>query len=401
MATTDPYQFIADQANASASAAKFSAQQAATSANIATSSAATATLAANRANIDARNANISATFSANYAAQAQSLVGAVRTANTSTIQNVTTLNTSSGPTGALQMSNGSGGFVSSNVFVTGFGTITAGNLSVSSGTVTAGQIFALGNIISNSNVTALRGVFSTAVLGNASIGNLTVLGNVSGNFSGNGSNLSGVAPLNSPTFTGFPTAPTPANNTNTTQIATTQFVQNVVSGITGFSTGMNVTGNISATGTINATVGVTAVGNVQGGNLRTVGVITATGNLSAGNAIINGLVTATGNIRGANVFSNGVFSTTGNAVASNVFANYVFSNGVVCAIGNIGAQGNISTSGSLTANGNLRTFGTFIMTQVTRTSSSPGFPGQICWDTGYIYVCIASNVWRRVPLSNF
>ena len=39
-------------------------------------------------------------------------------------------------------------------------------------------------------------------------------------------NLSYLAPLNSPNFTGTPTAPTAADGTNTTQIATTEFVMN-------------------------------------------------------------------------------------------------------------------------------------------------------------------------------
>ena len=39
------------------------------------------------------------------------------------------------------------------------------------------------------------------------------------------------APLASPAFTGTPTAPTASSGTNTTQIATTAFVQDAVSGI--------------------------------------------------------------------------------------------------------------------------------------------------------------------------
>lgn len=41
--------------------------------------------------------------------------------------------------------------------------------------------------------------------------------------------LSGKAPLSSPTFTGTPLAPTAGNGTNTTQIATTAFVQDAIS----------------------------------------------------------------------------------------------------------------------------------------------------------------------------
>ena len=39
------------------------------------------------------------------------------------------------------------------------------------------------------------------------------------------------APLNSPAITGVPTAPTAASGTNTTQLATTAFVQSVLSNI--------------------------------------------------------------------------------------------------------------------------------------------------------------------------
>ena len=44
--------------------------------------------------------------------------------------------------------------------------------------------------------------------------------------------LDAYAPLASPTLTGTPTAPTPASTTNTQQLATTAFVQTVISGIT-------------------------------------------------------------------------------------------------------------------------------------------------------------------------
>ena len=56
--------------------------------------------------------------------------------------------------------------------------------------------------------------------------------------------LSGVAPLASPSFTGTPTAPTAASGTNTTQIATTEFVQSAVA-----SGGMTVDSAMSSTST--------------------------------------------------------------------------------------------------------------------------------------------------------
>lgn len=49
------------------------------------------------------------------------------------------------------------------------------------------------------------------------------------------SNLTSYATLASPTFTGVPTAPTATDGTNTTQIATTAFVQNAIVGAIGGS----------------------------------------------------------------------------------------------------------------------------------------------------------------------
>jgi hypothetical protein len=39
--------------------------------------------------------------------------------------------------------------------------------------------------------------------------------------------------------------------------------------------------------------------------------------------------------------------------------------------------------------------------QQTKTSGSNGAAGDIAWDANYIYVCTASNTWKRVALSTF
>ena len=33
------------------------------------------------------------------------------------------------------------------------------------------------------------------------------------------------------------------------------------------------------------------------------------------------------------------------------------------------------------------------------TSTASGSPGEVCWDTDFIYVCVAENTWRRTPLA--
>jgi len=70
------------------------------------------------------------------------------------------------------------------------------------------------------------------------VSNLTVSGTTT---------ISGYAPLASPSFTGTPTAPTAVSGTNTTQIATTAFVQTAIGGVSGYLplTGGTMTGSIS------------------------------------------------------------------------------------------------------------------------------------------------------------
>ena len=35
------------------------------------------------------------------------------------------------------------------------------------------------------------------------------------------------------------------------------------------------------------------------------------------------------------------------------------------------------------------------------SSSAPGTLGTITWDTGYIYICTATNTWKRAAISTF
>ena len=42
-----------------------------------------------------------------------------------------------------------------------------------------------------------------------------------------------------------------------------------------------------------------------------------------------------------------------------------------------------------------------IETTKTPTGAGAGSAGQIAWDTGFLYICTASNVWKRVALSAF
>jgi hypothetical protein len=65
------------------------------------------------------------------------------------------------------------------------------------------------------------------------------------------------------------------------------------------TTGLNVTGTVSANGTI------------TGGNLATGGTASATGTITGGNIATGGTVSATGNITGGNLLTGGLISAAG------------------------------------------------------------------------------------------
>jgi hypothetical protein len=86
--------------------------------------------------------------------------------------------------------------------------------------------------------------------------------------------------------------------------------------------------------------------------------------------------------------ANGVLYSSGNVVSSESAFTYNPSSDTL----NVGV---IKTTGEIEV-GAL-----FKSNITTKTGSSTGTPGQICWDTDYIYVCTSTNVWKRVALSTF
>ena len=65
--------------------------------------------------------------------------------------------------------------------------------------------------------------------------------------------------------------------------------------------------------------------------------------------------------------------------------------------------GVVSISGQLlddlNVSGNVTLSGILQAPQTTKASNATGTVGQICWDVNYIYVCTATNTWKRSPLT--
>jgi len=213
--------------------------------------------------------------------------------------------------------------------VSGTGTVNGITLT---GTVTSTGSLTLGGTLSGVNLTSqVTGTLPIANggtgTGSTTFANLTT--NVTGTLpvlnGGTGTTTStgtGNTVLSaSPTFTGTPAAPTAATGTNTTQLATTAFVQNQIgaisAGVTSFSAG--TTGLTPSTGTSgNVTLGGTL--DVDNGGT---GVTTSTG---SGSVVLNTSPTLVTPVLGTPTsgnFSTGTFTwptfnqnTTGNAATA-------------------------------------------------------------------------------------
>lgn len=164
--------------------------------------------------------------------------------------------------------------------------------------------------------------------------------------------------------------------------------------ITGNITGGNIIGTVvgNISNAVYATTAGTVTTNAQP-NITSVGTLTTlavTGNISAAGNVLPGNVVSTGLVRGLTVLA------TGNLVGGN--ANITTSvNTVTVNASNITA-GNISAT-QITTTGNVSVGNTLSSLPQTKASNATGTTGQICWDSNYIYVCTATNTWKRASLT--
>jgi hypothetical protein len=110
-------------------------------------------------------------------------------------------------------------------------------------------------------------------------------------------------------------------------------------------------GNLRTAGLISATGSVTAAGNIDGANLRTAGLISATGNITGGNILGGANVNATthtgttvnvtGNIDGGNLRTGGLISATGTITGAAITGT-----SISVSTGNI-TGGNLLISGAI------------------------------------------------------
>lgn len=63
-----------------------------------------------------------------------------------------------------------------------------------------------------------------------------------------------------------------------------------------------------------------------------------------------------------------------------------------------------TTAATITSDGDLRIAGDTVRVPTERTitnANDTGVKGDICWDSSYVYVCTATDTWKRVAISTW
>ena len=161
---------------------------------------------------------------------------------------------------------------------------------------------------------------------------------------------------------------------------------NVTGNVTGNLTG-NVTGNVSGTAGVATTVTLVATNTTAATHYLTF-VDTATGNEN---------VRTDNNLTynpGTNVLTLGTLSTGSMTITGSTFTTVDSS--AMTFVSPVTFDTTVSFSGHISIgellNSPLRKIG---------YASQGGTAGEICWDADNIYVCVATNTWKRVALTSF
>lgn len=118
-----------------------------------------------------------------------------------------------------------------------------------------------------------------------------------------------------------------------------------------------------------------------GGELQPKFGVAVTGNLTT-----TGEVAASGPLSGSGLTISGNGSTSGSFTAS----------GPINANNGLSVTGNISATGAISANGPMR-----VASQPPASASATGVAGTITYDADYIYVCVATDTWKRVAIATW
>lgn len=238
--------------------------------------------------------------------------------------------------------------ISAGTTIDATGNITGGNINTggivsATGNITSGAVIsAFGNIATAANIAAGNISVATKI---DSAGNIDATGNV------NGGNI---------------------NTTGEVFASGNIYGANIQGGANVFATlhtgtTVSVIGNIRGANLVGNVANIS--GNIDSGNLRTLGIVSATGNVTAPNFIGNVVGNISGNLSAPGANTQVVFNDSGTANATanltfNKTTNALTATGTITG-GNISTAGDLSVGGSTIITGNLTVNGTTEYTNVT------------------------------------
>ena len=238
--------------------------------------------------------------------------------------------------------------ISAGTTIVATGNITGGNIN------TGGIVSAVGNITSGAIVSAFGNIATAANISGGNISVATLIfsaGNIgaTGNIDGGNINTSGAVYASGNIYG--------ANIQGGANVFATLYTGTTVS-VSGNVRGVNLLGNVA-----------NISGNIDSGNLRTLGIVSAAGNITAPNFIGNVVGNITGTLSAPGSNTQVVFNDSGTANATanltfNKTTNALTATGTITG-GNISTAGTLSVGGSTIIAGNLTVSGTTEYTNVS------------------------------------
>ena len=157
-----------------------------------------------------------------------------------------------------------------------------------------------------------------------------------------------------------------------------------------------VAAQITSTGLNNTVIGATTAAAASVTTLSASGAFT----FSGGGTITNGLTVSGGTTLNNATTILGMMTITNPSFSNNVLFDCSNTSNSNAFVFRVGQTGTTLTPLSLTVNGCV----VLKLTQALATpasSSATGNQGQIEWDANYVYVCTATNTWKRAALTTF
>jgi len=282
-------------------------------------------------------------------------------------------------------------------------------INISANTVTTSSIVSTtGNVLA-ANISVTGNVTSKTFLGNLVGTTVSTTGNISaGNVIVNGQPTTyGVANLT----TGVVAIQATATGTVNNQYSGVTLTSNQVIGSPGTPTNIVFQ---SATGTVpyNTSTGVWTLTSGVTYNLTAVLAVTGASNYLgyqwvdsvSGTALSTALGFATlATTQVSSVPLSIVYTPNTNQtiVLRNVNGQYasVIANYSWATVTQINQAFALNALGTISTTGNVSVGGILSSPQQTKASNATGSVGEICWDATYIYICTATNTWKRVALT--